>query len=130
MIPLAVATLDIVILAVAALLFLLAAGGWVAAARRARARDSELFAELHEVEQALARARATDKGWDRALLEDAARAAAAERFGAQPVNELQLVQVIDRPGTDADQAIFRVETADGGEHRITLGRTGGVWGPA
>jgi hypothetical protein len=130
MLPLALATLDIVILAVAALLFLLAAGGWVAATRRARARDSELFEELHEVEQALARARATDKGWDRAVLEDAARAAATERFGAQPVNELQLVQVIDRPGTDADQAVFRVETADGGEHRITLGRTGGVWGPA
>jgi hypothetical protein len=43
---------------------------------------------------------------------------------------MQLVQVIDRPGTDADQAVFRVETADGDEHRITLGRTGGVWGAA
>jgi hypothetical protein len=130
MIPVAVSTLDIILVVVVALIFLLAAGGWVAASRRARARDSELFEELHEAEQALARARATDKGWDRALLEDAARAAAAERFGAEPVNALHLVQVIDRPGTDADQAVFRVQTADGDEHRITLGRTGGVWRPA
>jgi Flp pilus assembly protein TadB len=130
MIPFAVSTLDVVIVVVAALIFLLAAGGWVAASRRTRARDRTLFEELHEAEQALAKARATDKGWDRALLEDAARAAAAERFGAEPVNALHLVQVIDRPGTDADQAVFRVQTADGDEHRITLGRTGGVWGPA
>jgi hypothetical protein len=26
--------------------------------------------------------------------------------------------------------VFHVQTADGDEHRITLGRTGGVWGPA
>ena len=130
MIPLAVSTLDIALVVVAAIILLLTAGGWAAATRRARGRDRELFEELHEAEQALARARATDKGWDRTLLEEAARAAAAERFGAEPVNELHLVQVIDRPGTDADQAVFRVETADGDEHRITLGRTGGVWGPA
>jgi Tfp pilus assembly protein FimT len=130
MIPFAVSTLDVVIVVVAALIFLLAAGGWVAASRRTRARDRTLLEELHEAELALAKARATDKGWDRALLEDAARAAAAERFGAEPVNALHLVQVIDRPGTDADQAVFRVQTADGDEHRITLGRTGGVWGPA
>ncbi|MEA2127376.1 MAG: hypothetical protein QOJ85_267 [Solirubrobacteraceae bacterium] len=130
MIPVAASALDIVLVVVAALIFLLAAGGWVAASRRARARERTLLEDLREAEQALARAHATDKGWDRALLEDAARAAAAERFGAEPVNALHLVQVIDRPGTDADQAVFHVQTADGDEHRITLGRTGGVWGPA
>jgi hypothetical protein len=130
MIPVAASTLGIVLVVLAALVFLLAAGGWVAATRRARVGERKLLEELHEAEQALARAHATDKGWDRALLEEAARAAAAERFGAEPVNALHLVQVIDRPGTDADQAVFRVQTADGGEHRITLGRTGGVWGPA
>jgi hypothetical protein len=39
------------------------------------------------------------------------------------------VQVLDRPGTDADQAVFRVRTTDG-DHTVTLGRTDGVWGPA
>jgi hypothetical protein len=129
MIPLAVSTLGIVLLVFAALVVVLAAGGWVAATRRARADESTLLEELGEAEQALARAHASDKGWDRALLEAAARDAAAERFGTEP-NALHLVQVIDRPGTDADQAVFHVETADGDEHRITIGRTGGVWGPA
>jgi Flp pilus assembly protein TadB len=130
MLPVAVSTLDIVLVVIAALVVVLTAGGWVAATRRARSRERELFEELHEAEQALAKARALDKGWDRELLESAARDAAAARFGTQPVNALQLVQVIDRPGTDADQAVFRVQTADGDEHRITLGRSGGEWGLA
>ncbi|MEA2241033.1 MAG: hypothetical protein QOD24_589 [Solirubrobacteraceae bacterium] len=127
---LAVSTLDIVIVVIAAIIGLLAAGGWMAASRRARAREHKLLEELHVAEREQARARAMAKGWDRALLESAARDAVAARFGSEPVNALQLVQVIDRPGTDADQAVFRVQTADGDEHRITLGRTGGVWGPA
>jgi Flp pilus assembly protein TadB len=130
MTPIAVSTLDIVLVVIAALVVVLTAGGWVAATRRARARERKLLEELHEAEQALAKAHALDKGWDRELLETAARDAAAARFGAQPVNDLQLVQVVDRPGTDADQAVFRVQTADGDEHRITLGRSGGEWGPA
>ncbi|HEY0344698.1 MAG TPA: hypothetical protein VGC59_08625 [Solirubrobacteraceae bacterium] len=130
MTPIAVSTLDIVLVVIAALIVVLTAGGWVAATRRARARERKLLEELHEAEQALAKAHALDKGWDRELLESAARDAAAARFGAQPVNDLQLVQVVDRPGTDADQAVFRVQTADGDEHRITLGRSGGEWGPA
>jgi Flp pilus assembly protein TadB len=130
MTPIAVSTLDIVLVVIAALVVVLTAGGWVAATRRARARERKLLEELHEAEQALAKAHALDKGWDRELLEAAARDAAAARFGAQPVNDLQLVQVVDRPGTDADQAVFRVQTADGDEHRITLGRSGGEWGPA
>jgi hypothetical protein len=130
MIPVAASTLGIILVVFAVLVVVLAAGGWVAATRRARAREGELLEELHEAEQALAKAHALDKGWDRTVLESAARDAAAARFGAQPVNALQLVQVIDRPGTDADQAVFRVQTADGDEHRITLGRSGGEWGPA
>jgi hypothetical protein len=126
----AVSTLDIVIVVVAAIIGLLATGGWMAATRRARAGEHKLLEELHVAEQELARAHAMDKGWDRALLESAARDAVAARFGPEPVDGLQLVQVIDRPGTDADQAVFRVQTSDGDEHRITLGRTGGVWGPA
>ena len=126
----AVSTLDIVIVVVAAIIGLLATGGWMAATRHARAGEHKLLEELHVAEQELARAHAMDKGWDRALLESAARDAVAARFGPEPVDALQLVQVIDRPGTDADQAVFRVQTSDGDEHRITLGRTGGVWGPA
>jgi type II secretory pathway pseudopilin PulG len=130
MFPLAITTVEIVLLVVLVVVGLLVAGGWVAATRRARARERKLIEELQAAERALAQAHASDKGWDRALLEAAARDAAAVRFGDTPINAMQLVQVLDRPGTDADQAIFRVQTADGDEHRITLGRSGGVWGAA
>jgi len=123
--------LGIVLLVVLVLVVVLAGGGYVAMTRRIRAREAALRRELAQAEDALAQAHALDKGWDRALLDAAARAAAAERFGSQGVvGTPQLVQVLDRPGVEADQAVFRVESPDGREHRITLGRSGGEWGPA
>ncbi len=128
--PIAVSTLGIVLIVLAVLIVLLVGGGYVAATRRADRSEGALQRELEQAERELARAHASDKGWDPALLASAARDAAVARFGDATVGDPQLVQVIDRPGTDADQAVFRVQTADGGEHRITLGRAGGVWGPA
>jgi cell division protein FtsL len=130
-IVLGISTFAIVLLVVLFLVVALAAGGHVAMTRRIHARDAALQRELAQAEDALAQAHALDKGWDRATLEAAARAAAAERFGSQGVvGTPQLVQVLDRPGVEADQAIFRVESPDGREHRITLGRSSGEWGPA
>jgi hypothetical protein len=130
MLVLAISSVEIILLGLLLIVGGLATAGWAGAARRARAGEGKLLEQLQSAERELAQAHATDKGWDRALLEAAARAAAAERFGDTPISGLQLVQVLDRPGTDADQAIFRVETGDGAEHRITLGRSGGVWGTA
>lgn len=129
MIPLAISTIGIVLIVLLALFALLAVGGYFAAERRARMRERELVRQLTEADEALAQAHASDKGWERSALEAAARRACAERFGDAGFEALHLVQVIDRPGTDADQAVFRVDTPDG-EHRITLGRMNGVWGPA
>jgi hypothetical protein len=129
----AISTLDVVLLALLALVLLvvlLAGGGYVAMTRRTEAREAALQRELAHAEDALVQARSLDKGWDRDSLVEAARAAAAKRFGGEAVRNLQLVQVIDHPGVDADQAVFRFESADGKEHRITLGRTGGEWGAA
>lgn len=120
---------EIVLLVIAGLVLLLGGGGYVAMGGRTRARDAELLDQLRQVDRELAQARATDKGWERATLEAAARAVAQERFAVTEVTALHLVRVIDKPGTDADQAVFRVQTADG-EHTITLGRSGGVWGAA
>jgi hypothetical protein len=127
----AISTLDVVLLVLLVLVVavvLLAGGGSVAMGRRTRARETGLQRELAQAEAALTEARSLDKGWDRDALVEAARAAAAARFGGEAVGNLQLVQVLDRPGVDADQAIFRFESPDGKEHRITLGRTGGEWG--
>ena len=128
MTSLAVSTIGLILLVIGGLFLLLVIGGYFAAERRQRERERELLAQLQAADRELAQAHASDKGWERSALEGAARQAVAERFGDDAdVQALQLVQVLDRPGVDADQAIFRVQTPDG-EHRITLGRAGGVWG--
>lgn len=118
--------LAIVLIVLGVLIVALAVGGAIATARRARAEDAQLHAQVQQADRELARAHAEDKGWTRETMEAAAREAAAERFGAVGITALHLVQVIDRPGTDADQAVFRVETPEG-DHTVTLGRREGVW---
>src|SRR3954451_19386029 len=117
--------LEIVIVVIVLLVIVLAIGGVVATGRRQRADDPALRAELDSANEALALAHATDKGWERSLLEEACRAAFAERSSAE-VRELQLVQVVDKPGTDDDQAVFRIVTDHGSEH-LHLDRRGDTW---
>jgi hypothetical protein len=113
----------IVIGAVVLLLLLLFVGGYVVLGRRRAADEADLKARIEAADAELAEARAQDRGWERATIEAAARAALAPREVAQ----LHLVQVVDKPGTDADQAVFRVVHADGGEQTLTLGRRDGAW---
>ena len=117
--------LEIVVLVAVVLLAVLVIGGYVATGRRARADDTALRAELEAANRALALAHAQDKGWERSLLEEAARTAFADRSPAE-VRELQLVQVVDKPGTDDDQAVFRVVTDHGAEY-LHLDRHGDAW---
>jgi hypothetical protein len=107
-------------------MLLLAIGGYVATTRRTQASSGDLLARVREADAALAAAHAEDKGWERSGLEAAARAAFRETYGEDEVRELHLVQVVDRPGTDQDQAVFRVVT-DRGERTLILGRRDGVW---
>ena len=119
-------TLATVIVAVVAALALLALLGAVANARRRSARREEFQASLEEVNRALAAAHAEDKGWEPAALEASARRAfEAERPGAT-IQQQSLVQVIDRPGTDEDKAVFHFLT-DEGEAYLTMGRAAGEW---
>ncbi len=115
-------TLDIVLLAVAVALVLIVVVGSSIARRRTDARDELLLERLSAANEALARAHAEDNGWARDTLEAAARAAA----GPVAPDELHLVQVIDNPGIEADEAIFHAVT--GGQAReIRLGRSGDGW---
>jgi hypothetical protein len=119
-------TWAIIVLAVFAAFLLLALGGAAAASRRNRRRTERFGTSLDEVDRSLADARAEDRGWERSLLEAAARRAfEAERPGVAVV-ELTLVQVVDRPGTEEDKAVFRVVGEDA-RVRLTLGRVGGEW---
>jgi len=111
---------------VLAVLALLAIGGMIAR-RRMLDRGREAFErELEEVNRKLAQAAATDRGWDRATLEGAARRIYAEQAGGGEATELLLIEVHDQPGTDEDQAIFRVGGPRSQRH-LTLGRRDGEW---
>jgi hypothetical protein len=119
-----VQTWEIVVLVIVAVIVLLAVGGAVAR-RRQLDRDQGRFDEnLAQVNRDLATAHAEDNGWERSLLEDAARRAYASERGSDP-GELELTQVIDRPGTDDDHAVFRA--GPDGRERLTLGRRDGQW---
>ena len=107
---------------VLAVLFLLFVGGIIAASRRRKATQERFEIDLQRVNRELAEAHAQDRGWERAALEASAREAyAAQHDGAEPA-ELELVQVIDKPGTDEDKAVFYC-----GSERLTLGRRDGEW---
>lgn len=109
-----------------ALIVLLFVGGLIAAGRRANALDEELWRRVEAANEALADAHAQDKGWKRESIEKAAR---SEFEAAHPdvvIDSLHLVQVIDRPGTESDQAVFHV-LSGGTTIPITLGRDGSKW---
>jgi type II secretory pathway pseudopilin PulG len=121
-----VSTLEIVLIVIAAVLLLLFIGGIFAAGRRADALEDQLQTRLAAANEALAQAHAADKGWQRATIEKAARDAFTKANKGVKIDALHLVQVVDKPGVDADEAVFHVVTADG-THSLTLGRAGGEW---
>jgi hypothetical protein len=121
-----VSTLEIVVVVVAVLLVLLFIGGMIAAGRRAKAMDGQLQTRLAAANAALAEAHAADKGWKRATIDKAARDAFTKTNEGITIDALHLVQVIDRPGVDADEAVFHVVTGDQ-TRVIKLDRSGGKW---
>jgi len=120
-----VETWEIIVAVVVLLIIVLAVGGAYARRRQLERSQARFDTNLQQVNRELAAAHAEDRGWERSVLEGAAREAyAAERGGSDP-GELELVQVIDRPGTDEDKAIFRC--GPDGRERLTLGRRDGQW---
>jgi hypothetical protein len=108
------------------LIILLAVGGMYANARRRRSGEAGFDASLDDVNRQLAAAHAEDKGWEPAALNQAARQAFAQERVGDEIRDEALVAVLDRPGTDEDQAVFRFVT-DAGTFLLTLGRRGGQW---
>lgn len=115
-------TLDIVLLVIAAAAVLVVLVGSRIARGRTEARDGLLKERLAAANEALAQAHADDNGWARDVLEAAARAAA----GPVAPDELHLIQVVDKPGIEADEAVFQAVTA-GQTREIRLGRNGEGW---
>ena len=120
------AWLEILLAAFVGLVIVLFTLGWIASKRRVQATEGRFQGQLEEANRALATARAEDRGWERANLEAAARAAHTRARPDAEIRELHLIQVVDRPGTEEDQARFRVVDAHG-EHEVLLGRHGDEW---
>ena len=113
----------VVLIVLAVVILVLFVGGYVANARRREAERAALHARAREADRHLASARSQDKGWERTVMEEAARKAYASRHGAAP-KRLMLVQVVDKPGVEEDEAVF---DADG--EQLVMGRRSGEWAP-
>src|SRR3954471_18928196 len=118
--------LVIVIIVVAVLIVVCLVGGIVAVRRRNRATGGRLLADLAAANEQLAQARASDRGWDRDTIDAAARAAHLAANPDAQIRAVHLVQIVDRPGTDDDEARLHVIDGDG-QHTIRLGRRGDDW---
>ena len=119
----------VIIVVFVLLVILLVVGGLIANGRRARSQEDELRVALRDADRALAAARAEDRGWHREAMEAAARTAFAARSPAE-IRELLLLQVVDRPGTEEDQALFRVVTDAGSEEILCVRDADGAWSAA
>lgn len=118
--------LAIVLAVLAGLLVLLFVGGLVASRRRDRARAPDYRRHLAEADRALEQARAADRGWDRAVLEETARLALAKERPTFSYEDLHLVLVDDRPGVEEDRAELLAVGREG-EARLSLARRGSGW---
>jgi hypothetical protein len=121
-----VSTLAIVLIALGVVVVLFFAGGVLGARRRDRALAPDYARNLAEADRALEQARAADRGWDRAAMEESARAALSRRHPDSTFERLDLVLVDDRPGVTEDRAQF--EAWDGERHvGIALSRGESGW---
>jgi hypothetical protein len=118
--------LAIVLVVLFALILLFLVGGYIVARRRADrpGREEHILQADHALEQA----RAADRGWDRELIEAAARDGLRSARPEFTPTELQLVLVDDRPGVEEDRA--HLTAASGAERiRVVLCRdASGAWG--
>ena len=118
-------TLAIVLIAIAAVLLVLLVGG--ALVNRRRVADPDYLRKIEAADRALEQARAADRGWDRAVLEQACHAALRSERPDLRYEAIQLVLVDDRPGVTDDRAHL-VASGPGGSARVVLGRReGGDW---
>jgi type II secretory pathway pseudopilin PulG len=119
----------VVVLVVLGVLLLLAILGGAMASRRNALGAIAFEQRLADVDRLLAAAVAADHGWERGALEASARSAFAEQRPGTAIARLELVQIVDEPGTDQDLAVFRVVTGSSPAQtsRLTLGRRDGAW---
>jgi hypothetical protein len=121
-----VSTLAIVLIVLGVVLLLFFVLGLAGVGARTRRQEPTFADNVRAADEALEQARALDKGWHRETMEAAARSAIGESRPGWTFEELQLVLVDDKPGTEADRAHFLAIGADG-HARVILAREGERW---
>jgi len=111
-------TLAIVLIIAAIVVVTLLAAATVAVRRRTERGQEDYARHLAAADHALEAARASDRGWDRAVMEDVVRAALNEHRPGWDFRSLDLVLVDDRPGVHEDRAQF--EASDGDERVLVV----------
>jgi hypothetical protein len=119
-------TVAIVLIVLGVLFLLFFIGGLLGVRARGRRQAATFTDHVRAADEALERARAQDKGWDRDRMEGVARAAIADRRPGWTYDDLQLVLVDDRPGVEEDRAHFVAMGADD-QVRVILARQGDTW---
>jgi hypothetical protein len=123
---LALSTLGIVLIVVAVVVLLFFIGGVLGALARSRRQAGTYEEHVAAADSALEQARAADRGWDRATMKAAARAAVEESRPGWTFDDLHLIFVDDRPGVSEDRAHF-VAVGSDGECRVILARQDDRW---
>jgi hypothetical protein len=118
---------SLILLTIVAVVVVLVITGAVASRRRVDVGASDYTRHVAEADGALERARATDRGWDRAALEGAARDALGAQRPGVGYDDLHLVLVEDRPGIGQDRAHFVATDDASADVRVVLIRSDGQW---
>jgi hypothetical protein len=120
-------TLAIVLIVVGTIVGVFLILGILGARARDRRQAGTWAQHVAEADSALEQARAADRGWDPTVMRAAVGRALEQSRPGWTFDELHLVLVDDRPGTEEDRAHY-VAIADGGEEaRVVLARQGDHW---
>jgi hypothetical protein len=119
-------TLAVVLIVAALVVVGLLIAATLAVRKRMEQSQPDYERHLAAADHALEAARASDRGWDRAVMEDVVRAALNEHRPGWDFRSLDLVLVDDRPGVHEDRAQF--EASDGDERvHVVLSRGEAGW---
>jgi Flp pilus assembly protein TadB len=120
-------TLAIILIVLGAIVLVALILGFLGTRARDRQQAGSWEAHVRRADSALAQAAASDRGWQRDTMEEAARAALSESRPDWSYGNLHLVLVDDRPGIEEDRAHFVAVAEGGDEARVVLSRQGDRW---
>lgn len=120
-------TLAIVLIVFGVIVFVALFLGFLGVRARDRHQAGSWESHVRAADAELAQAAASDRGWQRELMETAARGALSESRPGWNYGNLHLILVDDRPGIDEDRAHFVAVGEGGDEARVVLARQGDRW---